>query len=224
MTPTLYYTPGTCSLACIVALEWASLRYELCRVDAAARGSNAYRAINPRQQVPAIEIDGKVLVEVNAILEWVNANAQGASLMPTTPWERAAADQWLAAFGSGFHAAFWPYFRPDRYTVDSAGEHGVKASAALAIRREMAAMDAHLASHTFVLGETRSLLDPYLHAMERWAHNVSNVALEYPNVYRHRLAMQSDAAVQFAVAIERDAKTPIGATGCLRHSTFGESM
>ena len=40
----LYYAPGTCALACCIALEWANADYEVQKVDYA---DPAYKKINP---------------------------------------------------------------------------------------------------------------------------------------------------------------------------------
>jgi glutathione S-transferase len=41
MSIVLYYTPGTCALACTVALEWLGQPYILCRVEREERASEA---------------------------------------------------------------------------------------------------------------------------------------------------------------------------------------
>lgn len=40
----LYYAPGTCALACWIALKWAGADYEAVRADYA---SEEYKRINP---------------------------------------------------------------------------------------------------------------------------------------------------------------------------------
>ncbi|TFV01801.1 glutathione S-transferase, partial [Bacillus stratosphericus] len=49
----LYYAPGTCALACWIALEWAGADYEAVRADYA---SEEYKRINPLATVPALDI------------------------------------------------------------------------------------------------------------------------------------------------------------------------
>jgi len=52
----LYYAPGTCALACWIALEWANADYEVQKVDYA---DPAYKKINPLGMVPTLDIGGR---------------------------------------------------------------------------------------------------------------------------------------------------------------------
>jgi len=65
----LYYAPGTCALACWIALEWAGADYEVEKVDPK---SDAYRKINPLGLVPAIDIGGvRAMTQADAILQYI---------------------------------------------------------------------------------------------------------------------------------------------------------
>jgi glutathione S-transferase len=218
MDTLLFYTPGTCALACIVSLEWLGEPYRLCRVEGAARSSDAYRIINPRAQVPAIRVDGRTLVEANGILAHIADRRPELRLLPVNgSWERDVANQWLAYLASGFHAVFWPYFRPDRYTTEAAHEASIKAAAERSIRRELAALDRHLDGRDWILGDGRSVLDAYVHAMDRWANPFVEMAKEFPYVWRHQKAMASDPAVRFAIAVERNADADRAESSCTGH-------
>ena len=48
----LYYAPGTCAVACWIALEWAGADYEVEKVQL---GTDEYRKINPLGAVPALD-------------------------------------------------------------------------------------------------------------------------------------------------------------------------
>jgi|SRR5450432_310629 len=202
----LFYTPGTCSLAGLVALEWLGEPYRLCRVEKEARGTPPYLRINPRGQVPTLSVDGRRLFETNAILAHLadrRAGAPGKLLPGNGTWDRDVANQWLAYLGSGFHPPFWPYFMPARYVNDEAVYPAVRDAALISIRRELALVDNHLATREFVLGDRISALDPYLHAMDRWANKLVSMAADYPNVWRHQKALSKNEAVRFGLEIER---------------------
>lgn len=228
--PILFYTPGTCSLACLVALEWRGTPYTLCRVEKEVRSSESFLRINPRGQVPALRTARppddaarvSVIVEANAILEHIAAGAADADgLLPGRG--HALADlthQWLAYLASGFHPPFWPYFRPDRYTTDVAHEASVKDAAVASIRRELAVVDHHLEKNEFLLGSRRSLLDPYLFAMLRWANPIVKMSDEYPNLWRLQKLVAADRAVRFGVAVERSQDAATVGTACQGHVTL----
>ena len=54
----LYYTPGACSLADHIVLEWIGAPYEAVRVSREERQTPAFRALNPAGAVPVLEHDG----------------------------------------------------------------------------------------------------------------------------------------------------------------------
>ena len=208
MEPVLFYTPGTCALACMVALEWRGAPYSVCLVGREERASDRYRAINPRAQVPALRVDGRVLVEVNAILAHVADRAPEAGMLPAngTP-ERDVANQWLAYFGSDFHPAFWPFYHPERYARDASAHESVQAAAVDAIRRELTFVDAHLSDKAFVLGAEQSILDAYLYAMARWGTDMLDLK-DFPNVLRHTKTLVADPRIRHGLAIERGRELP----------------
>lgn len=229
----LFYTPGTCSLAGLVALEWLGEPYRLCRVEKETRGTLAYLRINPRGQVPTLSVDGRRLFETNAILTHLadrRAGAHGNFLPDNGTWDRDVANQWLAYLGSGFHPPFWPYFTPARYVNDEAAYPAVRDAALIAIRRELALVDHHLAIREFILGERISALDAYLHAMDRWANKLVSMAADYPNVWRHQKALSKNEAVRFGLQIERgDAgaeatggRAGVGAGGFMGHVALAD--
>lgn len=204
MDTVLFYTPGSCSLACAIGLHWLGEPYRLCRVDKDVRRTPAYLRINPRGQVPALRVDGRILVETDAILAHIADRKPEAGLLPMGgTWERDVANQWLAYLGSGFHPPFWPYFTPQRYAKDVTLHAAVREAAVEAIGRELGFVDAHLAGRDFIQGDRYSVLDAYLHAMDRWANKIVSMATQYPNVWRHQKLMSRLPATHLGVAIEQ---------------------
>lgn len=205
----LFYTPGSCSLACMAALHWLGQPFALCRIEKEARGTDLYLSINPRGLVPALRVDGRVLVETNAILAHIADRDPGAALLPPGgTWERDVANQWLAYLASGFHPPFWPYFSPQRYAVSEALHDAVRQAAVEAIRRELRFVNAHLTGRNFVQGDARSVLDVYLHSMDRWANKLVDMPTDYPHVWRHQKLLARDAGVRFGTSTERDPLQP----------------
>ena len=67
----LYTTPGACSLADHIVLEWIGEPYEAVIVSKEERGLPAYLAINPNGAVPALDDGGWVLTQNAAILNYL---------------------------------------------------------------------------------------------------------------------------------------------------------
>jgi glutathione S-transferase len=85
----LYFFPGACSLAAHVALEETGAPYERKSVDLRAGEQNGeeFRRINPRGQVPVLDVDGTVIAESVAILAYVGRQFPQARLLPTNAAE-----------------------------------------------------------------------------------------------------------------------------------------
>src|SRR6185312_13627542 len=95
----LYYSPGACSLAPHIALSEAGLKFDIEKVDLAAkkteRGAD-YWAINPKGYVPALQLDdGDILTEVSSILAYIADQKPAAGLLPAPgSKERYHAIEW----------------------------------------------------------------------------------------------------------------------------------
>ena len=69
----LYYSPGACSLAVHVALEWIGEPYQ---TQAVKPGSPEFVAINPAGAVPALDTgEGWLLTQAGAILRHLGIHA-----------------------------------------------------------------------------------------------------------------------------------------------------
>ena len=81
MTPILhgYWRSGT-SYRTRIALNLKGVVYETAPVDLVegAQKSDAYLALNPQGLVPALEVEGAVLTQSPAILEWLEETQRGA--------------------------------------------------------------------------------------------------------------------------------------------------
>jgi glutathione S-transferase len=80
----------------------------------------AYRTnINPRGELPALDIDGFILTEITAICEYLDEVAKGGtSLFGTTPLERAETRMWLRRMDLEIAQPVIDWFRNDPDTID----------------------------------------------------------------------------------------------------------
>lgn len=63
----------------------------------------AYRALNPQGLVPSLQVEGRVLTQSSAILEWLEETYPDPPLLPVSPLDRAAVRAVCAAVGADTH-------------------------------------------------------------------------------------------------------------------------
>lgn len=65
------------------------------------QSSPAYLAKNPHGLVPCLEVDGKLLSESTAIIEWLEETYPQMPILPRDPWDRAVAREIASIVASG---------------------------------------------------------------------------------------------------------------------------
>ena len=156
----LYYAPGTCALACWIALEWANADYEVEKIDYA---SAEYKKVNPLGMVPALDIGGsRAMTQANAILQYIADSHPAARLGAEDGLEAQFEFNETMAFLTGdFHPAYWPMFSPARYTTDKspAAHNAVREAAYARIDRVMTFLDGLIGERGHVYRDRRSVAD-----------------------------------------------------------------
>lgn len=105
---TLYYSPGTSSLATHIALYEAGADFtaEARPMAEQAHKTPAYLAINPEGKLPTLTIDGRSLTEVAGTLYYIARQHPEAGLMPTNdPEAEAQVVSWMSFAASALHQA-----------------------------------------------------------------------------------------------------------------------
>ena len=99
-----YWRSGT-SYRTRIALNLKGVAYEQQTVDLRQRAHKtpAYLSLNPQGMVPALEIDGAILTQSVAILEWLEDAYPAPALLPSAPLERARVRAMAALIGSDIH-------------------------------------------------------------------------------------------------------------------------
>ncbi|MCP2041559.1 glutathione S-transferase [Neisseria sp. HSC-16F19] len=202
----LYYAPGTCALACWIALEWAGAEYEAVKADYA---SEEYRRINPLAAVPALDIGKeRAMTQAPAILQYIADQYPQADIGSNPGLENAfELNETLAFLASDFHPAFWPFFMPYRYTTDEseAAKTAVKEAAYARVDRAMQHLDKLIANGKgHVYQGKRSIADAYAYVMARWTTYLPKTWQAYPHVAAFMQRMEQDEAVQRVLAAQKD--------------------
>lgn len=203
---TLYYSPGACSLAAHIVLEWIGEPYQAVKVDLHHLPAG-YRRINPAGAVPALDYGGdQALTQCAAILTYLASTHPGLDILDTRSPEHAAdLAKWTAFLTGDLHPAFWPVFMPGRYTAAreprAIGE--VKAAGLDLVRGKLALLERQLQGRTWIVGDKRTIVDAYATPMLNWAASMLPEGLQaFPNLAGHRGRMRSDPAVRRVMQAE----------------------
>lgn len=203
---TLHHSPMACSLASRLALMEAGLPHQVAivRTWKDEQKSDAYRAINPRGKVPALQIGDDVLTESTAILPYIADLAPDAHLLPPAGTiERARAQAWLSFLSSTLHVALaQAMFTPAGCDNDTARD-----AAITRVATAFADIDKHLEGRDFLL-DAFSVCDLYLFVFASWRGSpaLAGKLPSYPNIDRFQQAMLARPGVGAVMAEEFKAR------------------
>jgi len=198
----LYYSPGACSLSDHIVLEWIGQPYEAVRLSREQRQTPEYLAINPAGAVPAFEDDGWVLTQNAAILNYLADRFPEARLGgDDSPRGRAEVNKWLAMANADIHPAFHPLFGAPAYLEDPVLIERSKQAARDKLRVLFERVDRQLSGRDWITG-SRSIADPYLFVVTRWALAMKVDLSGLDNLHRFFNHMLADPGVQRALQQE----------------------
>ena len=167
---TLYFSPGACSLASHIGLEETGAPYEA-KPILLAKGqqrTEEYQKINPRGKVPALSVDGKILVENTAILTYLARRFPEKKLMPTDPAEEARCISTMCWFSSIVHPSYQRVNRPERFAEGEAAHAGVKENGRKSFWANCQEIDSMFQGKEWIMGSEFTLVDPYALVFYGW--------------------------------------------------------
>jgi len=175
---TLFHAPGSCSLAVKAALAISGLNYQVKIVDAQSgeQFSEEFMKINPLSKVPALIVEGEILTEGAAILQYISEIAPSSNLLPQAgSLKRAQALKWMMFVYSNIHPHFARAFVPSRYGDNEAD---VKQKAESSLHELFAIVDEQLSKNDFIAGDQLSIADLYLAVAIHWQMILENSLTE----------------------------------------------
>ena len=199
----LYYHPSPNPLKIALYLEETGIPYEVVPVDTRKGEQHlpAFLAINPNAKTPALVDGDAVVFDSTAILLYL-AEKSGQFMPDNTPAARAQMLSWLMFVATGIgpysgQAVHFKHFAPEpkAYAVN---RYGFEAE------RHWGLIDAQLAKHRSMLGDTYTLVDM---AVWGWARAVpfilgANAWDQLPNVKRLLDEVNARPAAQRAEAVK----------------------
>ncbi len=171
MNISLYYSPGSCSLAPHIVLNEIGQPFELRKYATANRDnfSAEYLAINPKGRIPALQIDNFTVTENAAILAYLGRRFSSAGLYPPENSEAEARCLELLAWSSNsVHVAFAQLFRPERFVLNEQDYAAVKESGHINYKQCLSDIEAQLNNKEYSLGSEFSVVDPFWLVFYRW--------------------------------------------------------
>lgn len=166
----LYFSPGACSMASHIGIEETGAPYEE-KPTLLAKGEHkteAYLKINPRGKVPALEVDGRVIVENTAILTYLAKRFPEKKLLPADPLDEARCISNMAWFSNTLHPGYGHYFRPERFIEGEAGVPAVKEMGRKTFYAGLQEVDAMLQGKAWIMGDQYTVADPYALVFYGW--------------------------------------------------------
>ena len=197
----LYTSPGACSLADHIALQWTGAPFEARVVSRADRKQPEFLALNPAGAVPVLQDGDWVLTQNAAILNYLADSFPEAKLAGDgSPKSRAEVNRWLAFVNADVHPAFHPMFGSTAALGEEADARA-KELARQKLRGHFERADAQLAGKDWLTG-SRSIADPYLFVVTQWAKKTGVDLSGLDNLARFDAHMAADAGVQAALKAE----------------------
>jgi glutathione S-transferase len=185
MTYTLYYAPGTASLAVHWMLLEIGAPHQLERLDFAAgeQKSARYLKLNPLGRVPTLIIDGEAYSESAALLMLLADRHPEAGFAPAAGAPgRARWVETMVWLANNLSPPFrdWFYAETDG---EPAGASAVKALAGRRIGQAWDRLDGILADgRPCLLGEDVSSADLMATMLMRWSRNMPRPATDWPRL------------------------------------------
>jgi glutathione S-transferase len=171
----LYFAPGACSFVPHVALEVVKaatgedFKPNLVKLHKGEQKTPEYLAMNPNGQVPVLLVDGKPLIQIVAICDYLDRRYPQVGFLPTETWARAQALSQLAWLNNTAHPTFTHWFRPYEFAEGEGPQAEVKRFAVERFRKHLERIQEwSKAASPYWFGANISFHDAYAFTLLRW--------------------------------------------------------
>jgi GST-like protein len=220
-----YFNTAPNPMKIALFLEESGLEYSVIPIDTkkGAQHTDEYRALNPNSKVPAIDDDGVIIFDSNAILLYL-AEKSKSFLPEGTPSSNASLYSWLMFVATGVgpfsgQAVHFRHFAPqpqpyalNRYDFEA--------------WRHWNILDSHLSRSRYMLGNTYGIVDmavwgwarvvPFVLGVEPWE--------KLPNVKRWLDEINSRPAAKRAESLKNGMSFKTEMDDQARHALFPQNQ
>lgn len=202
----LYYSPGACSLAVHIMLEELGEPYKTQLVltgDGSTR-TKKHLEVNPKGQVPVLDLGDGVLTEVSAIMLNLTFAFGGNINLDTSPNTLVRAVEWMNWLSSGVHAGpVTQCWNAARLTDDVDHHLSIQAKGQTRLRNIYNLIEQRIPKAGYALGGL-SAVDPCLVGYFRWGNRLGvDMRATFPNWTGHFLRMLERPGVKIVLKKEQ---------------------
>ncbi len=199
----LYFHKDACSLTVRILMHELGLACEYESVDLKTKKTASgadYKTINRKGSVPALILDdGQMLTENIAIQFYLAEKHPKQQLIPTEhSMKRYHTIEWLSFISTDLHKSFVPFFAAH---VPEDAKIGIFTTI---LRAKFNAINAQLAHHDYIAGDTFTSPDAYLFVVTRWLPATPLSLKEFPHLQRFMDEMHQRPSVKAALAEEKE--------------------
>lgn len=206
MKQTLYYSPGSCSLAPHIVLEEIGLPFSLslASTDDGKTRTPEFLRVNPKGRVPVLVTGDSVLTEAPAILLHLAISNPDAGLLPSTKDGLVRSLEWFNWLSGTVHAvAIRQIWRPENFIRDQLQHKEIVSKGKENLQSAFALIEERMSSTDWAVGEHYSTVDSYLLVFYRWGNRIGiDMTSEYKSWTQHTLRVLERAAVGRALSQE----------------------
>ena len=202
----LYFAPGACSFVPHTLLEASGAPFEpvMVKLHKGEQNESAYRAINPRGQVPVL-VDGETTVtQIVAIVTWLDAKFPEQQFLPRDPLARTHVLETLAWMNNTVHPTFTHVFMPQKFAASPEAQADVKAFNARAYAGYLGEIEAMAQrGRPWLGGEHFGPLDVYALTLLRWGGFAQIDPTGFKALWAHVQKVAQQPGVARAIERER---------------------
>ncbi|MEZ4363997.1 MAG: glutathione S-transferase family protein [Kofleriaceae bacterium] len=200
----LYYNPGSASLAPHLVLNELGLAHELVSIDqeAGEQKRARYLQLNPHGRIPTLVHGELVLYEAAAICMYLADLAPGVLAPPHGSSQRPLMLQWMCFLTNTLQPALMHFHYPEVVHSASPGRHALREYGERWAGELFLRLDRELATRRFLLGDTPSICDFFLLMLCRWARTFAQPPRALPHLGPAMSRLLDRNAVQLTLARE----------------------
>ena len=210
MSLTLYFAPGACSFVphCLLEASGVAFAPTLVKLHKGEQYDAAYKAINPRSQVPVLVDEGVAVTQIVAICSHLDGKFPHMGFLPAAGLARAKALEVFAWMNNTVHPTFTHVFMPNKYSTSAEVQADIKAHAVDSYRGLMAELqtlvtDAQARGDAWLAGAQFGPLDAYALTLTRWGSIAGINPEDYPALWAFVQHVAAHPPVQRVIERER---------------------